>query len=77
MHTADLPFGVTTWTETPSCLAAHWCRKRQLLLVLTGEPNAELAGGRRFVLSPGMSYHVTDGAETRRLTATGATSFNV
>lgn len=39
-----------------------------------GEPHTELGDGRAFVLTPGTSYQVADGAESQRSsTATGAT----
>lgn len=48
------------------------------LLCLKGELETELADGRRFVLTPGMSYQVTDGAEPHRSsTRIGATLFIV
>ena len=52
-------------------LADHWCRKGHILLCLQGELVTELADGRTFVLQPGMSYQVADGAEPHR-SRTGA-----
>jgi hypothetical protein len=46
--------------------ADHWCRKGHFLLCLEGELHTELADGRLAVLTPGMSYHVADGAEPHR-----------
>jgi hypothetical protein len=46
--------------------ADHWCEKGHILLCLAGELDTELADGRRFVLRPGMSYQVADGAEPHR-----------
>lgn len=58
--------------------ADHWCEKGHVLLCLQGELETELADGRRFRLTPGMSYQVADGAEPHRSsTATGATLFIV
>jgi hypothetical protein len=49
-----------------------------ILLCLTGELQTELADGRVFTLTPGMSYQVADGAEPHRSrTTTGATLFIV
>lgn len=63
---------------SPGYLADHWCRKGHILLCLTGELETELADGRRFVLSPGMSYQVADEAEPHRSrTTAGATLFIV
>jgi hypothetical protein len=83
--------GVATWRTrqfgpvrvrmveySPAYLADHWCQKGHFLLVLAGELHTELADGRRFILTPGMSYQVADGAEAHRSsTATGATLFVV
>jgi len=63
---------------TPGYLANHWCSKGHILLCLEGELHTELADGRQFVLTPGTSYHVADGAEPHRSrTATGAKLFIV
>ena len=59
-------------------VADHWCQKGHILLCLDGELNTELADGRSFTLTPGMSYQVADGAEPHRSrTATGARLFVV
>lgn len=47
-------------------LADHWCRKGHILLVLSGQLDTELEDGRRFSLTPGMSYQVADEAEAHR-----------
>ncbi len=47
-------------------LADHWCSKGHILLCLEGQLHTELADGRTFVLTPGMSYQVADGAEAHR-----------
>ena len=58
--------------------ADHWCSKGHILLCLQGELHTELQDGRRFVLHPGMSYQVADGAEPHRSsTEPGATLFIV
>ncbi len=63
---------------TPGYLADHWCERGHIVLVLEGELVTELKDGRRFVLRPGMSYQVADGAEPHRSrTDTGATLFIV
>ena len=63
---------------SPGYAADHWCTKGHILLCLAGELHTELADGRRFVLRPGMSYQVADGAEPHRSsTAVGATLFIV
>jgi len=83
--------GVATWrtqqfsdirvrmvTYSPGYLADHWCNKGHILLCLEGELHTELEDGRTFILTPGMSYQVADGAEAHRSsTATGAKLFIV
>jgi len=63
---------------TPGYRANHWCSKGHVLLCMAGELHTELADGRSFTLTPGMSYQVADNAEAHRShTATGATLFIV
>lgn len=83
--------GVATWRTqqfdmirvrlveySPGYLADHWCSKGHILLCLEGELHTELADGRKFVLTPGMSYQVADHAEPHRShTSTGAKLFIV
>lgn len=59
-------------------LADHWCSKGHILFCLEGELHTELADGRRFTLTPGVSYQVADDAEPHRsYTGTGAKLFVV
>jgi hypothetical protein len=59
-------------------LANHWCKKGHILLCLEGELHTELADGRKFTLTPGMSYQVADEAEPHRShTSTGVKLFIV
>ncbi len=63
---------------SPGYKADHWCEKGHILLCLEGELHVELRDGRTFVLKPGMSYQVADGAEPHRShTAVGAKLFIV
>lgn len=63
---------------TPGYLADHWCVKGHILLCLEGELHTELKDGRTFILTPGMSYQVSDDAEPHRsFTAHGAKLFIV
>ena len=63
---------------SPGYRADHWCRKGHILLCLEGELHTELADGRKFTLTPGVSYQVADGADAHRShTATGARLFIV
>jgi hypothetical protein len=62
----------------PGYVADHWCSKGHILFCLEGELHTELRDGRQFVLRPGMSYQVADGAEPHRSsTAAGAKLFVV
>ncbi|WP_193182872.1 DHCW motif cupin fold protein [Nisaea sediminum] len=64
---------------TPGYLADHWCDRGHILYVLEGELETELRDGRRFVLTPGMSYQVSDFGDPahRSSTRTGAKLFIV
>src|SRR5687767_2368647 len=63
---------------SPGYLANHWCTKGHILLCIDGELHTELADGRTFVLTPGVSYQVADNAEPHRSrTAVGAKLFIV
>ena len=63
---------------SPGYLADHWCTKGHILLCLEGELHTELADGRKFVLTPGVSYQVADNAEPHRShTSTGVKLFIV
>ena len=80
-HTGDT--GSATWRTqqfgalrvrmveySPGYLADHWCVKGHILMCLEGELSTELKDGRVFVLKPGMSYQVADGAEPHRSSTT-------
>lgn len=63
---------------SPGYLADHWCTKGHILLCIEGELHTELADGRTFVLTPGVSYQVADNAEPHRSRTTiGAKLFVV
>ena len=63
---------------SPGYTANHWCSKGHILLCLEGELHTQLADGRQFVLTPGMSYQVADNAEPHRSsTSTGVRLFIV
>ncbi len=63
---------------SPGYVADHWCERGHVLLVLEGELDTQLADGRSFTLSAGMSYQVADGASSHRSsTAAGARLFIV
>ena len=60
------PIRVRMLEYSPGYVADHWCEKGHVLLCLEGELETELRDGRVFVLRPGMSYQVADGAEAHR-----------
>ena len=63
---------------SPGYLADHWCSKGHILLCIEGELHTELSDGRKFVLTPGVSYQVADDTEPHRsITSTGAKLFIV
>lgn len=64
---------------SPGYLADHWCDRGHVLFVLEGELDTELQDGRRFKLTPGMSYQVSDfgDAPHRSSTENGARLFIV
>jgi quercetin dioxygenase-like cupin family protein len=64
---------------TPGYLADHWCDRGHVLYVLEGELDSELRDGRKFKLTPGMSYQVSDfgDAAHRSSTKVGAKLFIV
>jgi hypothetical protein len=64
---------------SPGYLADHWCDRGHVLLVLEGVLDTELRDGRRFRLTPGMSYQVSDHGDAahRSATASGARLFIV
>jgi quercetin dioxygenase-like cupin family protein len=64
---------------TPGYLADHWCDRGHVLYVLEGILETELRDGRRFTMTAGMSYQVSDFGDSahRSSTAGGAKLFIV
>jgi hypothetical protein len=63
---------------SPGYMADHWCKKGHILFCIEGELHTELADGRKYVLTPGISYQVADNAEPHRSsTQVGARLFIV
>jgi hypothetical protein len=64
---------------TPGYLADHWCDRGHVLYVLEGELETELRDGRRFQLTAGTSYQVSDSGDAahRSSTRVGAKLFVV
>jgi len=72
------PIRVRLVEYSPGYLADHWCHKGHILFCHEGELQIELADGRQFVLTPGMSYQVADDTEPHRSqTKAGAKLFIV
>jgi quercetin dioxygenase-like cupin family protein len=72
------PVRVRVVEYSPGYRADHWCSKGHILYCLEGELETTLEDGRKFVLTPGMSYQVADNAEAHQsYTATGAKLFIV
>ena len=71
-------FRVRMVEYSPGYMADHWCAKGHILLCLDGELHTELRDGRKFTLTPGVSYQVADGVELHRShTSSGAKLFIV
>lgn len=63
---------------TPNYVADHWCSRGHVLLVMDGELVTELQDGRKFAMTPGMSYQVATDAEAHKSSTTvGAKLFIV
>ncbi|MGA8302354.1 MAG: DHCW motif cupin fold protein [Thermoplasmata archaeon] len=64
---------------SPGYIADHWCTKGHLVYIVEGEVETELRDGRKFRLTPGMSYRVSESLELphRSSTRTGAKLFIV
>lgn len=63
---------------THGYLADHWCKRGHVLLVMEGELVTELEDGRKFTLTPGMSYQVAEDVNPHRsYTEKGAKLFIV
>jgi hypothetical protein len=46
--------------------ADHWCEKGHIIYCIDGEMMTELSDGRKFSLSKGMSYQVSDDLSSHR-----------
>jgi quercetin dioxygenase-like cupin family protein len=63
---------------SPGYVADHWCSRGHIILVVEGELETELQGGRVVTLRAGMGYHVASDEEPHRSrTRTGAKLFIV
>ncbi|WP_342360327.1 DHCW motif cupin fold protein [Terrarubrum flagellatum] len=75
---ADNAIRVRMVEYSPGYESDHWCSKGHVLLCVEGELETTLEDGRVFVLTPGVSYQVADGAEPHRSrTRSGAKLFIV
>jgi len=63
----------------PGFVADHWCDRGHVFQVLSGEVTIELADGRRFDLSDGQGFAVSDYGDAAHLvrTVSGARVFIV
>ena len=57
---------------SPGYLADHWCDRGHVLTVLEGVLDTELRDGRKFRLTPGTSYQVSDFGDSPHRSSTGA-----
>ena len=64
---------------SPGYTADHWCDRGHVIYVLEGELTTELKDGRKFPLTAGMGYQVSDFGDSphRSVTETGAKLFIV
>ncbi|MBX3512011.1 MAG: DHCW motif cupin fold protein [Xanthobacteraceae bacterium] len=63
---------------SPGYSADHWCNKGHILFCIDGRLDTELADGRSFRLTSGMSYQVADDIDPHRSrTDIGASLFIV
>ncbi|MES2801770.1 MAG: DHCW motif cupin fold protein [Bdellovibrionota bacterium] len=63
---------------TANYVADHWCSRGHVLLVMEGELVTELKDGRKFTMTPGVSYQVaTDSEAHKSSTTAGAKLFIV
>ena len=88
-HAGDV--GVATWRTrkfgeirvrlvdySAGYVSDHWCDKGHILFCVDGQLDTDLADGRKFTLTPGMSYQVADGTDAHRShSAKGARLFIV
>jgi len=51
---------------TAGYLADHWCRKGHIVHCLEGEFTSQLADGKEFLLTKGMTYIVSDNLSSHR-----------
>lgn len=57
---------------SPGYVADHWCEKGHIVYCLEGQVVNELKGGAKNILTPGMSYVVSDDLSSHRsVTTTG------
>jgi hypothetical protein len=73
------PIRIRMVEYTPGYVADHFCDRGHILYVIEGELVTELKDGRKFTLTSGMSYEVSNfgDAAHRSATTTGAKLFIV
>jgi quercetin dioxygenase-like cupin family protein len=63
---------------SPGYRTGYWCAKGHVFFCLQGELEVELEDGRKFTLTPGLSFQVADNADRHRnYSRTGAKFFVV
>jgi hypothetical protein len=64
---------------SPNYVADHWCRKGHIVYVVAGHLVIEHRHGKKYALTPGMTYHAADDDELphRVLSKSGAIIFIV
>ena len=65
------------WSSIAPATLARWCHKGHIVYVVSGDLIIEHEDGVRYVVKPGVSYHVGDDQESphRALSETGTTLF--
>jgi len=51
---------------SPNYRTGYWCAKGHVFFCLQGELEVELEDGRKFTLTPGLSFQVADNADRHR-----------
>jgi hypothetical protein len=70
LQLGDLRIRMVEYSE--NYMADHWCSKGHIIYCIEGEMTTELRDGKKYVLSEGMTYQVSDDAsEHRSMTTKG------
>ena len=67
-HIGDMQLRLVSYSA--GYMADHWCHKGHIVVVIAGAAMIEHEDGRRYELSAGMAYHVSDDEQApHRLTS--------